>query len=301
MNPIDNIGNEDLIRLLTIRLAENSADKQQIQELNEQLKTVNKKLEEAEGVKSHFISNVRNQIINPFASVLGLSKNILQLKQGDWKKVEKMTNLIYSEAFELDFQLKNIFAAAKLEAGDTMIECNQVDVVQLMEDIITTFEYRAEQKQIQIKLITNLDLDDGGAFHFHTDPLKIDLIISNLLANAIEYSSATNTVELVVSMAGEMLQIAVRDEGIGIDEIDLRIIFDRFKKLDTSINSINRGHGLGLSVCKSLIDLLEGTIDVESKKTVGSTFIIRLPQSRPTTDENFVSEGDEFFDDMETF
>jgi len=116
------ITDEELLQELEKRFSENKNSIKELQKLTKQLKEVNGRLEESESLKSHFISNITNEIINPFAAILGLSRNILDVKKEDWNKVISMVQMIHSEAFHLDFQLKNIFAAAKLEAGDWMPE-----------------------------------------------------------------------------------------------------------------------------------------------------------------------------------
>ncbi|HRW63836.1 MAG TPA: hypothetical protein P5132_10120, partial [Bacteroidales bacterium] len=96
---------KELIDELKKRFELNKRALEEVQELNEELKKANNKLEESEALKSHFISNITNEIINPFASILALSKNILSVEKENWKKVISMVSLIYSEAFNLDFQL----------------------------------------------------------------------------------------------------------------------------------------------------------------------------------------------------
>ena len=115
---MSDLTDKELIDELKKRFEVNKQTLNEVQELNDELRKVNRKLEDSEALKSHFISNITNEIINPFASILALSKNILSVDKENWKKVITMVSLIYSEAFNLDFQLRNIFVAAKLEAGE---------------------------------------------------------------------------------------------------------------------------------------------------------------------------------------
>ena len=114
---MNKLTDEELIEELRRRMTTNTRSLEELKELNEKLLEVNKKLEESEALKSHFISNITNEIINPFTSILGLSRSILAVKKENWKKVISMVALIHSEAFNLDFQLRNIFLAAKIEAS----------------------------------------------------------------------------------------------------------------------------------------------------------------------------------------
>ena len=86
----------------------------------------------------------------------------------------------------------------------------------------------------------------------------------------------------------------VKDFGIGIDKKNLEIIFDRFKRLDASINSLNPGHGLGLSVTKSLLDLMNGNIEIASKRGIGSIFTISIPEGDDTNSDGYALDGNEF-------
>jgi signal transduction histidine kinase len=94
----------------------------------------------------------------------------------------------------------------------------------------------------------------------------------------------------------DILNISVQDFGTGISEKNQKVIFERFKRLDSGINSINRGHGLGLSITKALLDVMGGNIEIESKKGEGSTFFVRIPEAKNIV-EGFSGEGNETFFD----
>jgi len=299
---MENYSNTELLSELERRLTNIETSNQIIDRLNMQIKELNDKLQQAEEIKSHFLSNVRNQIINPFESILGLSKNILHIDKNNLDKIRRHSQLIYTEAFELDFQLKNIFAAAKIEAGDTEPEFRLFNLQDLCDDVVRVFENKLENKQIQIEKRFELAKDGIEKRGFVTDPFKLELILANLINNAIEYSPSCSKIEMSVWYEDYNLIIEVKDHGIGIETIDQKIIFDRFKKLDSSINSINKGHGLGLSIVKAFLDLINGQIFIQSKKTVGSIFTIILPEQRENMDDGFLLSGDDFIsDDVETF
>ena len=103
------------------------------------------------------------------------------------------------------------------------------------------------------------------------------MILSNLLSNAIQYSYDSKQIEIISKIEEDSLIISVKDYGCGISEANQKIIFDRFKRLDSGINSLNRGHGLGLAVNKALLDILGGKIEIISERDIGTTFTIHLP------------------------
>ncbi len=293
------ITDEELLKELEKRFSENKKSITELKKLTQQLKDVNARLEESESLKSHFISNITNEIINPFAAILGLSRNILDVKKEDWNKVISMVQLIHSEAFHLDFQLKNIFAAAKLEAGEWMPEIVKVDIFQMIENLVETFKYEAKKKGITF--LVESDIEEGGEnrFYFYTDAEKLKIILANLISNAVNFNHNEKKIILKVWLQETKLCISVTDHGVGVSEINKKIIFDRFKRLDTGINSIKRGHGLGLSVNKAILDLLNGSIDIESYPNKKTTFTVCLPPGEvPDNDTSGSSDGNEFlFDD----
>lgn len=286
---------KELIQELSNRLI-----KKKEEQLLEQLADVNKRLQEAEAIKSNFISNVTSEIVNPFTSILGLSKNILALKGNNLEKAKSMASLIQSEAFDLDFQLKNIFAAAKFEAGQLMPEYSNVDISALLKSVIDVFQYKSDQKQIWIQFIEKIKSDDDEKLIFITDSEKIKLIVSNLLSNSIKYSNATDKVMIDATISENGLVITIKDHGIGIDKKNMEIIFDRFKRVNLEINSLVRGHGLGLSIVKASLDILGGKIELKSKPGQGTQFTLTVPRPEGIRDTDmFTPDSDEIYFDSD--
>jgi signal transduction histidine kinase len=286
---------DQLLRELEKRFTQNKNSLLELQRLTDQLKEVNKKLEESEAMKTHFISNITNEIINPFAAILGLSRSILDVKKENWEKVISMVHLIHSEAFNLDFQLKNIFAAAKLEAGEWLPEITTVDISQLINNTLETFKYEASKRNIDLYYDFTLSPGIEKTFYFLTDPEKFKIILSNLLSNAIKYSYAEGEVVVKVWLENDHLALSVKDQGMGVSEENRKIIFDRFKRVDNGINSLNRGHGLGLSVNKAILDLLNGEISMNSIPDEETVFTICLPPGELAENTDVIStDGNEF-------
>lgn len=293
---------EELFEELKKRIKANKESLQELQELNKELQVVNKKLEESESLKSHFISNITNEIINPFTSIIGLARHILSVNKEDWKTVISMVALIHTEAFTLDFQLRNIFVAAKIEAGEIYPEILNVDIKTLINNLLDAFRLEAKKKKIILEIDFQKELvKTDEVFYFKTDPEKLKLVLSNLLSNAIKFSFEGQKIIMKVWKAKQNLNISVQDFGTGITEENQKKIFDRFKRLDTGINSLNRGHGLGLSINKAILDLFNGTIDIQSKLGEGSTFTISIPESNADI-AGFSTDGNEFlFEEEEMF
>lgn len=205
-----------------------------------------------------------------------------------------MAFLIYQEAFSLDFQLKNIFAAAEIEAGEALPQISNVNIIELTSGLIENYYNESQQKQINIELIDNISNDNKTPFLFKTDSEKLTIVLSNLLSNAIKYTNKKGKIVIEIKQEDNMLHISVKDNGIGISQKDQKVIYDRFKRLDDGINSLNRGHGLGLSINKAYIDLLDGELLLESTEEKGSIFTVILPESDIESDD-LSSEGNEIF------
>ncbi|MBR6250879.1 MAG: HAMP domain-containing histidine kinase [Bacteroidales bacterium] len=299
---MDSLSDKQLLRELRLRLEERKTFEEKYNGLFSEYQLLGKRLKESEALKSHFISNITNEIVNPFSSIIGLSKSILSVEKQDWKKIVTMVAMIHSEAFNLDFQLKNIFTAAKIEAGEVQPNISKVNVKSLVQTVIDSFLVVARKMGIEIEFDYRIEFGFGKNFYYKTDSEKLKQILTNIINNAVKYSYKESKVIVSMWVEDDILNISVQDFGTGISEKNQNLIFERFKRLDTGINSINQGHGLGLSITKSLLDLLNGTISIKSKKGEGTTFTISLPESSAVvndlTDDDggfFVDDGDELF------
>lgn len=248
----------------------------QLQEENDQLLReiyqVNEKLRDSEQFKGHFISNVSNEIVNPFTSIIALSQGIKQLTEGEMQKAHQMATLILDEAFHLDFQLKNIFAAALIEAGKEEIQVSAISLNELLRHITLYFNPLLEKKQI--RLLQSFDQE----LVFHSDKDKLEMILKNLISNSLKFSPEKSTIKIDLALNDSLLVLEVSDQGKGIHPEDRTVIFDRFKQLDEKINSINTGHGLGLSIVKAYIEMLGGEVELTDNKPSGITVCARIPE-----------------------
>lgn len=258
--------------------------------LEKQLEELNEKLLNAEAFKSHFISNVTNEIVNPFSSILGLSKSMMTADEQQRDEVCHLAGLIHSEATFLDFQLKNTFAAAKLEAGEVFVEVSRVDLHQLTQEVLESLQPEQTRKEIEI----TYELLPMSPLFFHTDREKLRLILVNLLSNGIKFSEKKKSVQLIIKVIENTLEVTVADEGIGMSEAETKKIFDRFHRADARIHSLNPGNGLGLAVVDGLVHVLDGIVSVESEPGKGSVFTVRLPES---IDDTGLFDNDGLFTD----
>jgi len=267
--------------------------------LQEQIADLNNKLKEEEKMKSHFLSNMMNEIVNPFASILGLSKNISKSDGQNIEKIKSMANMIFTEAFELDFQLKNIFAAAEIEAGEVQLQLSDFKIKSLIESSVDEVGLLSRRKVIDINIIYSKDIEAGSMFI--NDFAKMKLILVNLLSNAIKFGTPGVEIIIDVYLDAKEFVFKIKNYGKGIDKENLKNIFDRFKQIETTIHSLNTGHGLGLSIVKAYCDILNGKVAVESIKNEFVEFTVTIPEANNSGEEYFSSDIDLFEDEEEFF
>lgn len=282
---------KQIIDELSERFKQNRIAVEEQERLMDQLEQVNKKLIESESVKTQFLSNIRNEINNPLSSILGLADKLSQ-KPGDIKQVKYTSSLIHQEAFSLDFQLRNIFTAAELEAGELQPNFGKVDIHSLTSGVINRFDHLISRKSLSVELKCDKKLA------FITDASLLSSIIRNLFSNAIEYNKDNGKIIIEINIENEnVLNINVTDTGIGMDESDYEIIFDRFVQLETGVTKSHLGHGLGLTVTKAQVELMQGSVHVECVIGKGCSLGVSIPLAEEDDMHTFSDSGNVFFFD----
>jgi signal transduction histidine kinase len=265
--------------------------KSENEDLARNLFRVNEKLHDSEKLKGHFISNITNEIVNPFACVIALAESIKHLKDNEMPQARHMAELIFEEAFHLDFQLKNIFAATLIEAGKEKLKISVVSLNGLSDHINRYFHILLNKKNIRLSVTFTNELKTETPVLFISDKEKLDLILKNLISNSIKYSTEGSAINLEFVSGKGKLSLEVSDHGKGIHPDDRIIIFDRFKQLDEKINSINTGHGLGLSIVQAYTDMLGGRVILNDNFNGGIRVMVSIPESMETDE----------WDDLEDF
>jgi signal transduction histidine kinase len=256
-------------------------------ELLKDLNDMNEKLIKSEKMKSGFLSNIRNEINNPLSAILGISSKLMCEKD---EKIGKLAQIISKEAFELDFQLRNIFAAAEIEACEVSVKPSRVFPEELINDVILYLSPKIEQKKVKVNLEPNSEVE-----RINTDYYLLKAIIMNVLANAIEFSPVGALVSLKMVKNKEYLSVFISDSGKGIEREEISKAFIPFHQLENGTKKSHSGHGLGLSVVKEFLDKLGGAIIIDSQKNIFTTVELRINE---LPDEGF---GDFISDECDMF
>jgi len=218
-------------------------------------------------VKSHIFANISHEFRTPLQLILApLKKDPQQISSKD-------TSMIARNAQSLLRLVNQLLDLAKLEVGMLKLNNQSINIFTYLSYISQSFIPLAENKGIQYQIdIPNRDLI------INTDPDKFEKIIYNLLSNAIKFTKKGGTVTLHAMKEREnILRIVVSDTGIGIPKAQQPYIFERFYQVDSSKNRSFEGTGIGLALTKELIDLLGGSIDIDSIEGKGSSFTISFP------------------------
>ena len=226
--------------------------------------------EEMNRLKTYFVSNISHELKTPITVIMSVMQLIKSTDNtGNY---EKNVDIIYSNCQRLLRLINNIIDIEKFDSRQLKLDLKNINIVNLIEDIISSINPYAQSKNLNIIFDTNEE-----EIIMALDCAKIERVILNLLSNAIKFSNDNGVIYVNLNKKDENLIISVKDFGIGISKEHLDKIFDRFIQLDNTMTRKNEGSGIGLSIVKSFVCLHKGSISVNSKENEGSEFIINLP------------------------
>ena len=228
-------------------------------------------------MKNNFIANLSHELRNPLNIIIStiqlfdlyLKQNKIVLKDPTIKnKFEYLKN----NSNRLLKLVNNVIDITKIDAGFFNISKDNYDIVSVVENLTLSTVPYAEYKDIT--LIFDTDIEE---LYCLFDKDNIERVILNLLSNALKFTPANGNIFVTLTYNSKYLNISVKDTGIGIPREKQKFIFDRFSQLDTDKYSKGKGSGIGLALIKSVVELHNGHIEVNSSPGVGSEFIVILP------------------------
>jgi K+-sensing histidine kinase KdpD len=225
----------------------------------EEMSELSNRLRNAERVKSHFLSNVRNEIYNPLMAIMGLAVNMRDTNNVNLITLRQWADLIHKEAFNLNFLLANIFVAADIEAGEAMPQSSSVNIDELIRNHIGLLKQKANERSVQIEYTAETTVD------FITDNRMVQRIMMNILYDTLECCPAEKKIAVTGKVINNELFFIVEYDAPAIDETTLNPIYDRLRHLNPALESSAKNYGLSLSVVKELTAKLEGSIEIESE------------------------------------
>ena len=235
----------------------------------EQLMEAKNHAEEMLRLKSAFLSNMSHEIRTPLTGILGFANVLAEEATGETKE---FATGIARGAARLHETLESVLDLARLESGRYLLTPTPVDVVAEVNDTVRLHSLSAQEKGLFLKV-----KHDRPFAIAKGDPACLHRILNNLAGNAIKFTSRGG-VTITTNVEDDYVMMRVEDTGIGISGDFLPYVFDAFHQESTGFARTHEGVGLGLAITKRLVDLLEGTIEVTSRKDAGTTFIVRIPR-----------------------
>jgi signal transduction histidine kinase len=237
--------------------------------LERKVKASRHELAEFERLKTDFIAITSHELRTPLGLILGHATFLRELT--DEKHVVQL-DAIVKNATRLKEIIENISSVDNVQSGAARIRSHRVSLSKIAEDVVLTFQDEAKSRNV------TLTSETQGADHYiDADGVKINIALSNLVKNAIRFTDRGGSVTIKISEDSGYYKAEVVDSGIGIPAKDLPQMFDRFFQVEEHLTRKHGGMGLGLSVAKSMVELHNGRIWVESEEGQGSTFTFLLP------------------------
>ncbi len=226
--------------------------------------------------KSQFLANVSHEIRTPLNGVIGATSALAATPLSATQR--RMVDLVRASGGEVERLMSDILDVARIDTGDLRLELATFDLATTMREAIEPLRVRAADKGLSLRL----DLNAGAQGRVEGDPVRLAQVVANLTANAVKF---TQVGEVVVSIAAlptdvpgaRRLTVEVRDTGVGFDEALLPRLFEPFTQADGSLSRAHGGSGLGLSICKAIVELLGGTLEARSTPGRGSVFRFAVP------------------------
>ena len=238
-----------------------------------------KKKEEVYESKLRFFTNITHEFCTPLTLIYGPCEKILAYPQSD-SYIRKYGKMIQQNTEKLNGLILELLEFRRLETGHKVLSIQRLSVSDKLQNIAESFCELAENKNLNYRLDIEPDIE------WNTDISCFSKIVNNLISNAFKYTPEEGNITIGLKVENQFLTLNISNSGKGIAKENLAKIFDRYKILDSfEMNGKNSRNGLGLAICKNMVTLLNGEINVSSIQNEITTFTVTLPELSPTAQE----------------
>jgi signal transduction histidine kinase len=229
----------------------------------------------ANRAKSAFLSRMSHELRTPLNAILGFSQLMrLEAEAGDLTVKPHRVELIETAARHLLELINEVLDVSRIEAGHLDVRMQHCALAEVLAESLALVAHDAKSAGVEIVDRLSGQPDLG----VRADRLRLKQVLINLVSNAVKYNRAGGTVELASRRAGDQIEIAVSDNGRGLDAQQIAGLFQPFNRVGAEKSGIE-GTGMGLYVCKRFVDLMGGSIRVDSRPGTGTTFVVTLKRS----------------------
>lgn len=237
------------------------------------------KKEEVYESKLRFFTNITHEFCTPLTLIYGPCEKILAYPQSD-SYIRKYGKMIQQNTEKLNGLILELLEFRRLETGHKVLSIQRLSVSDKLRNIAESFCELAENKNLNYRLDIEPDIE------WNTDISCFNKIVNNLISNAFKYTPEEGNITIGLKVENQLLTLNISNSGKGIAKENLAKIFDRYKILDSfEMNDKNSRNGLGLAICKNMVTLLNGEINVSSIQNEITTFTVTLPELSPTAQE----------------
>ena len=263
-------------------------EQKEIRELKQALLKAQHDIEKLSKIKSDFVSIVSHELRTPLTSIRESVSLVLDGIAGELKEEQKnFLGIAKNNIDRLTKIIVDMLDFSKLESGSIVMHKKKMDIDDVIRSVHDIIRDSIRQKDIEF----TLDLSGEKEFVWF-DPERIKQVLRNLISNAVKFNKEKGRINIASCReprnGKKVIKVSVEDTGVGLSKEDILNLFQRFSPLDSTITRSYRGIGLGLVMCKGIIELHGGDIWAESKKDVGSKFIFTLPIYKKDSEFNYL-------------
>lgn len=226
-------------------------------------------LKNQENLRKQLTADVAHELRTPITTA---QTHLEAMIEGCWEPTKERLQSCYDEMTRISRLVRDLESLAKVESGNSKLDKSMISLMELSNNAVLDFEAELKNKDLR----TSVEGSDSKIF---ADKYRIDQVLMNLMSNAIKYTPEGGSINIRIREKGDSVLLEFEDNGIGIPEEELPLIFERFYRADKSRNRMTGGSGIGLAIVRSIVSAHGGTVEVRSRLNSGTCFTLTFPKT----------------------